>query len=541
VILRLAAVGLAVATAAGGVVVAVRDPWPAPAASAASRAPRLLALPTVAPAVVCPGPETSIVPAGSTPQPPAGVVALTAAAAGTGAARAALLPLADGASDGAADPAAPFLGGDVRVVQQTTGVRQPVLLTAGPDAGGTGAAAGTGPAAGTGVAAVQTTLARTGDRRGLAALACPAATTDAWLVGGATTAGRRARLLLLDPTPAPAVVDVVVLGPRGPLDLPSARGVVVAPGRARALQLDALAPGLDRLAVHVVARRGRVAAVLDDSRLDGATPAGVDDVPVAAPPARSQTVPGVVVPVVPPGDVATAVVRLAVPGGEDAVVHLHLAGPRGDTLLPRNGVVTVPAGSVVDVPLTGLAAGGYAVLAEADVPVVAGALVRVSGPPAGPLRRPAADIAWTAAAPPLPGDALVAVPRPAWPGTRGIVGLAPGATRLTLTARDIGADVVLRQIGPRGGTLLARTVHVPAHRTVAVVVNGAAMAVVLRTEPRRPVTAAISVLTPDVAGPLLTLVPVAPPPAPDHAALTAQADPWLSAGWGQSSQSSSSP
>src|SRR4051812_13381144 len=88
----------------------------------------------------------------------------------------------------------------------------------------------------------------------------PRPPTAGGLGGPAPPAGRGARLPLLAPPPAPAVVDVVVLGPDGPVDLPSARGLVVAAGQARAVQLDALAPGLDRLVVHVVARRGRVAA-----------------------------------------------------------------------------------------------------------------------------------------------------------------------------------------------------------------------------------------------------------------------------------------
>ncbi len=152
----------------------------------------------------------------------------------------------------------------------------------------------TSDGAGALLAAAQVTLARAGDLRGLVTGACPTAVTDAWLVGGGTVPGRRGRLLLANPTPAPAVVDVFVSGPSGPVPLPTARGLVVAPGRVRAVLLDALAPGLERLAVHVVARSGRIAPVLHDSYLRGATPAGVDDVVAAAAPSRHAVVPGVV-------------------------------------------------------------------------------------------------------------------------------------------------------------------------------------------------------------------------------------------------------
>ena len=249
------------------------------------------------------------------------------------------------------------------------------------------------------------------------------------------------------------------------------------------------------------------------------------------------TLPGVVVPVAPPGGAAGAVVRLAVPGGDEAVVHLRLAGPHGSTPLPGNGVVTVPAGSVVEVPLAGLGAGTYAVLADADVPVVAGAVVRVAGSPAGPLRRSTADIGWTASALPLVDDALTALPRPVGYGTHGL-GPAAGVAQLSLTAGDADADVDVRQVGPHGEPVARSTVHVPARRTTAVTLDPGAGAVAIRPGAGRRVWAGVAVTTPDPAGPMLTLLPVPPPPAPDHPALAAVADPWLPA---QSSQSSSLP
>ena len=522
-ILRACAVGLALATGVAGVALAVRPPWPPgePAAPAAS----VLALAAAAPAVTCPGPETSVAPAGSSPQPAAGVVTLTAVAAGPGAGLTALASLASLATDGAdgADGAALSAGTDLHVLERIGGVSAPLRLS-----GATGAANSR-------QAAVQTTFTRAGDRRGLAAVACPAATTDAWLVGGATSAGHRARLILLDPTPAAAVVDVVVLGPKGPVDLPSARGLVVAPGRARALQLDALAPGLDRLAVHVVARRGRVAAVLDDSRLDGATPAGVDDVPVAAAPSRHLTLPAVALPLAPAGGSASATVRLAVPGPDDAVVHLHLSGTGGDLPLPRAGVVTVPAGTVTDVPLA-VVGGAYAVRVDADVPVLAGAQVRLAGRPAGPLRRSPADVAWTAASAPLAGDAVLALPVPAEGSGPGAAPV-PAAAQLVLTAGDAAADVVVRRRGARGEPLATSTVHVGARTTVVLPVTGAA-ALGLTLPRGGRVTAGAAVVVADPAGPLVTLVPLGPPAAAGHDRLVAVPDPWLPL---QSSQSSSLP
>ncbi|MGZ4625426.1 MAG: DUF5719 family protein, partial [Kineosporiaceae bacterium] len=334
-IARAGAVCLALVTAAAGFALSDRLPTLVPGVPASgAAAPARLAIPASTATLTCPGPETAIAPDGASPLPDAGPFALSAVATGADAAGAGLSPLAGGPA-----PQRVQAGlGVVRVLERVGDPGQPLRLEA-PGAGVTP------------LAAVQTTLARNGDLRGLVAAPCPAAAADAWLVGGGTALGRRCRLLLANPTAAPAVVDVLVAGPSGAVDAPSARGLVVAPGQVRALQLDALTPGLARLAVHVVARRGRVAPLLHDSSLQGTTPAGVDDVTVAAPAARHLTVPALVVPAAVAGGAASTVtVRVVAPGVDDAVVHLRLVGPAGDVDLPGDGVVTVPAGGVADVP-----------------------------------------------------------------------------------------------------------------------------------------------------------------------------------------------
>jgi Family of unknown function (DUF5719) len=519
VIARATALCLALATAAGAVAIANRVPDPAGAQGArqgeTSAATPRLAIPTATAALACPGPETAIVPDGGSAEA-AGAFALTAAAAGPGAGRPTLAPLAGGGA-----VAALAMGRDVDVLARSGDLHAPLRLVAAPS--------GSDP---TRLSAVQTTLSRRGDLRGLVTGSCVPASSDSWLVGGGTAPGRRGRLLLANPTPAPAVVDVLVAGPSGAVDVPSGRGLVVAPGRVRAVRLDALAPGLGRLAVHVVARRGQVAVLLHDTYLRGATPAGTDDVPVAAPPARHLVVPGVVVPPAPAGGGTSAVVRLVAPGAEDAVVHLHLSGPTGDLQLPGSGVVIVPAGGVVDVPLRGLAPGAYAVLADADVPIVAGSVIGLTGPAAGPLRIAPADVGWAAATAPLTGDVVTALP---WPiDSRNAVVTKPSlVTRLTLTAGDMDADVTVRQVGPDGRRLRQGVVHVSAHRTVAVALGPDAAVLSLSAPDGRPVWGGVATQVSDPAGPLLALLSLAPPVTAAKDAPVALADPWL--------QSSSAP
>jgi hypothetical protein len=513
VIARAAALCLALATGAGGFAVAQRIPE-ATGTARAGIAPAgtvRLAIPAATATLTCPGAETSIVPDGGVRAPSPGPFALTAAAAGPDAAHVALAPLTGGRPVAALGGT----GSGPRVLRRDGAPVAPLRLRAAPT--------GADP---TRLSAVQTTLARAGDLRALVTGSCAEDASDAWLVGGGTAPGRRGRLLLANPTPAPALVDVLLAGPSGPVEAPAGRGIVVAPGRVRAVQLDALAPGLARLAVHVVARRGRVAAVLHDSHLRGATPAGADDVAVAAPASRHLVVPGLVVPAVPPGGRASATVRLVAPGGEDAVVHLHLSGPAGHVQLPGGGVVTVPAGGVLDVPLPALAPGAYAALADADDLIVAGAVVGATGPASGPLGTAPTDVGWAAATAPLMGDVVFALPRPT-DSRSAVVSRAPSAQQLVLTTVTDPADVLVRQVGADGRPVRQGVVRVPALRTVGVALGPDAVALELSVPDGRRVWGGVFVQVVDPAGPLLSLLSLAPPVAAAQDAPPAVADPWL--------------
>jgi hypothetical protein len=432
VIARAGALALALAVGLGGTALAGRLPAGATATAAtAATAPAVrLELPAALPMLVCPGPETAVVPDGASALPVPGPYTVTAAVAGSGSEGAALGPLAGAA-------ATDLAGGGVRV-----------LARAGDPGGALRLVPATSPGAAADtpvrLAAVQATLARAGDLRGLTVGACGAATADAWLVGGDAIPGRRTRLLLANPTPAPAVVDVRVAGPDGPVAARSGRGLVLAPGRVRAVLLDALVPGTGPLAVHVVARTGRFTALMHDTALRGAVPAGTDDVVPTSAPARRVVVPGVVV--LPGG---SARLRVAAAGTAEAVVRVRVVGPAGEVTAPAAGVLSVPAGGVVELALPWLAPGAYAVVLDADTPVVAGAVLSVTGPRRGPLRAAVKDLAWTTATAPLMGRVAGAVPRPV--ELQGARTTRP-ATRseLLFTAGRAPADVELREVDVQG-------------------------------------------------------------------------------------------
>ena len=235
--------------------------------------------------------------------------------------------------------------------------------------------------------------------RGLASAPCVRSGSQAWLVGGGGQPGRQERLVLLNPGANVVTADVRVLGARGPVTSTTGRGTVVPAHGRTVILLDAIAGSERRPVVHVTATGGTLGTVLADTWLDGTVPAGAESSGPVAPPAQRQTIPGVVV-----GGPGSGAVRVAVPGDQEGVVRLRLLTASGGRPLPGANVVTVPAGGVGEVPLTGVPAGRYAVEVRADVPVVAGA-ARVVREGAG-----RGDLAWAGATPAIESLAGVALP-----------------------------------------------------------------------------------------------------------------------------------
>jgi hypothetical protein len=269
------------------------------------------------------------------------------------------------------------------------------------------------------------------DLVGFAAAACTEPTGSAWLVGGATTVGRAAVLMLANPTAVAATVDLTIYGETGLIAAPGLSGIEVPPGTQRALSLAGYAPGLAAPVVHVEARGGRVVATVQHSVVRGLAASGVEIVGATPPPARHLTIPGVRVldsvgvnralALADWEDVAP-VLRVLVPGDEPAALRISVV-PIDPEHEGASFELEVDAGRVTEVPLDagetstghGLEDGIYTVTVESDVPVVAAARVStavdsgVDPAPDAVIDAPASDLAWFVPAEPLGGDALVAV------------------------------------------------------------------------------------------------------------------------------------
>lgn len=373
-----------------------------------------------------------------------------------------------------------------------------------PEAGSVPAAADTGPvvaraggSAAPGLAAGMLTRSGVAAARGLLGTTCVAPGTDFWFVGSGSVVGQRGRVYLTNPEAAPAVADISLYGPDGPIDAPAGRGIAVAAGTQEVRLLDALAPGTKTFAVHVHVRAGRVAVAVRDQQIDGLTPRGADWVPVASAPARRQIVAGVV-----SGSGERRLLVVA-PGDSDAIVKLRLVSESGSFAPAGLDVLEVPAGSVADVDLAPYTDGTEtAVALDSDVPVTAGVLARATGS-TGQLT----DFAYTSAG------------RPLRPDTPGVLPEAEGqraattASTLLLAAPHGDATVRLEPVPPATGTPTEVTVDDGSQLSVDLSTISTATSFAVTVTPLRgsgPVYAvrALTETTPD--GPLITTEPVPP-------------------------------
>lgn len=323
---------------------------------------------------------------------------------------------------------------------------------------------------------------------GTAATACITPATSAYLVGPATTAGREATLVLINPDPTPANVDIAVASDGSPFAAERTRGIALAGFERYELPLLDVAPEREALAVRVQTGSGRVAAAIHDRWYDGSSPLGVDWLAPGARPGTDLVVPGI------GGAGASVEVILAGTSDVEGTAVVRVVGPDGEFIPAGLEAVDIGANGVVRMPVPQAATGVAGALhITSDVPLLAAAVTARDAP----ARTASPDFAWSVASSPLDGaeatlfgtkDAklvLTAVDRDVSVGLR-----APGASVATRPVRVGGATSVVVSLAefPRGvivepdapGALYAARLTVPAD-------SGAISGTVLRT-PGRTVT-----------------------------------------------------
>lgn len=431
------------------------------------------------------------------------------------------------------DSATPFeaagSGSDVSGVGQERDLDQATVLRAG--------GAGDRPAWVAGAVVVHTA---DGDLRGSAAASCQRPSTEAWLVGGGTRLGSSARLVLQNPGRTPATVEITLWGPNGAVEVTGAPQYLVPAGTERALLLEGVAAEQQRVVVKVTATGGQVTAYLQDGRLRGFVPDGVDYVVAGQAPGLRQVVPGVAVA---DGDDVSSeggvpdgrgtVLRLLAPD-EGTTAEVAFVGSEGIVELPGAQSVPLETGVVTDVPLGDLPPDVYTVVVTAEQPVVAGAMIvrRASGAgDVAPDELPA-ERAWVASAsvgtegplavPPGSGARLLVAVVPAT-GTDGSGSFDGSGVDDAAVPDPTGADVTIEVIGTDGSTLVEHEERVATGRVTLLnpadlVPGGDAgdvVGVVLRTDdPRVAWSAVLGSPSATTADFVSVLIPV--PPAPDQ-------------------------
>lgn len=223
--------------------------------------------------------------------------------------------------------------------------------------------------------AVGMITARPDGEGGVGAEPCADHPATDWFVPEASTLrGQDASLVIHNPFGSEAVVDVRLLGEAGAIGHGRLRGLVLEPGRVRAVSVGRFALGEPGVAAVVEAHLGRVVV----GGVHTST-AGVRTVLGAPSPSSSWVLPG-------SGDLGTGRVVVSAPGAE-AAFRADALGEAGQT--PLVDLESVPGGSAVTVDLGG-DAGGVLVQGEGDEPFLAGRLLvpPVPEPAPEPRREP---------------------------------------------------------------------------------------------------------------------------------------------------------
>lgn len=205
-----------------------------------------------------------------------------------------------------------------------------------------------------------------------AAVACAAPQPEQWFTGVGAAPEHSSTLELVNPDGGPAVADVTVLGPDGPVDVPALRGVTVPGGRTLRFELADIVPTRDELALRVLVSRGRLGVdVVDQVDELGRGARSRDWLPSQSEAGTSAYLLGL------GGKPGDRTLVVANPGDSEARVQLKVITKESEFAPAEADEIRVAPGSTETVDLTDLlqdkaARGALGVRLDATVPVTAG-------------------------------------------------------------------------------------------------------------------------------------------------------------------------
>ncbi|MDH6580058.1 DUF5719 family protein [Kitasatospora sp. MAP5-34] len=366
-----------------------------------------------------------------------------------------------------------------RLVLTKPGVPATGPAATGDTAPGTLAVATGGYAPGFSV--TQTTTVTDQSGVGMSGINCTPAGTSFWFSGVSTAGDRVDYVSLVNADSVPAVVDLKLYGDKGPIDNDAATGITLPAGSSQDLRLPTFAQNVNDLALHVIARSGRVGAAVHAT--DGTK--GADWIPASVEPTSSVVLPGL------PADMSAARLVIVAPGDDDADLKIQISGKNGWFTPAGHETIHVKAGMIAATDLQQVVGGTTQQVNRGEV----GALRLTPSDPAHPTpivasirvdrsQNGKSDAAW------ITGSALI--------GQR--AGIAEnrggGAGTLYLTSSGDAAKVkVSVSAGSGGGTPASQEVSIPAGATVGMQVpepaglNGV-FGLTVETESGGPVVAA---------------------------------------------------
>lgn len=263
-----------------------------------------------------------------------------------------------------------------------------------------------------------------------AAVACSAPQPEQWFTGVGAGAEHSSILELVNPDGGPAVADVTVLGPDGPLDVPALRGVTVPGGKTMRFDLAAIVPNRDELALRVVVSRGRLGVdIIDQVDELGRGPRSRDWLASQSEPGTTAYLLGL------GGKPGERTLVLANPGDSEARVDLLLVTKESEFAPADADEIRIPPGSTETVDVTDLlqskaARGALGLRLDSTLPVTASLRSIASG-----------DLFHAVAGERLDSRAALALPR--------------GPSRLVLSGAD-GVGVATYAVMDAKGKEIAR-------------------------------------------------------------------------------------
>lgn len=213
---------------------------------------------------------------------------------------------------------------------------------------------------------------------GGAAAACTQPEAGQWFTGAGAGAEHQSTLVLTNPDRGPAVADVTLWGPDGPLDVPELRGVRVRGGETARHDLADVVPTRGALALRVEVSRGRLGVhVADSVDAVGRAAAARDWLPAQIEPAESSYLLGL------GASGGTRTLTVANPGDDEVRVGIDVVADRSEFRPAGLEEVRIRPGSVVEVDLTDVlgsdvARGARGIKVDSTGPVTA-ALRTVNG------------------------------------------------------------------------------------------------------------------------------------------------------------------